>query len=136
MSQENVEIVRRFHDALRRGDHADALGFLAPDVAYKVAQEGVVHGPDAVRAVWERWESDWEDLEETTEELIDAGDHVILGVRFVGRGRRSGIEIGDRFFNVYTLRDGKIVRKVELTERSQALEAVGMSEQDAQAEGS
>jgi ketosteroid isomerase-like protein len=128
MSQENVEIVRKFHEALRRGDHTDALALLAPVVAYKVAQEGMVHGPDAVLDVWERWESDWEDLEETTEELIDAGDHVILGVRYLARGRRSGIEVGDRFFNVYTLRNGKIVRKIEVTERSQALEAAGLSE--------
>jgi ketosteroid isomerase-like protein len=128
MSHENVEIVREFHEALRRGDHTGALALLAPDVAYKVAQEEMVHGPDAVRAVWERWESDWEGLEEITEETIDAGDHVILGVRYRGRGRRSGIEIGDCFFNVYTLRNGKIVRKVELTERSQALEAAGLPE--------
>jgi ketosteroid isomerase-like protein len=128
LSQKNVEIVLAFHDALCRGDHTGASALLAPDVAYKVAQEGFVHGPDAVRAVWERWESDWEDLEEITEEVIDAGNHVVVVVRYTGRGRRSGIEVADRFFHVYTVRNGKIVHKVELTKRSEALEAAGLSE--------
>ena len=38
--------------------------------------------------------------------------------------------IADRFFHVYSLHDGKIVRKVEFTQRSEALEAVGLSDQD------
>jgi ketosteroid isomerase-like protein len=56
MSQENVEIVRRCFDAWRRGDNAEALASLAPDVVWKVAQEAPAHGPDEVRSVWERWE--------------------------------------------------------------------------------
>jgi ketosteroid isomerase-like protein len=128
MSQENVEVVSRFHDALRSGDHAAALALLAADVAYKVAQERVAHGPDAVGAVWERWESDWEGLEEITEEVIDAGDHIVVGVRHSGRGRRSGVDVVYRSFHIYTVRDGRIVRKLELAERSEALEAAGLSE--------
>ncbi len=128
MSQENVEIVRRCFDAWNRRDHVDVLEFLAPDVVWKVAQEGPAYGPDAVRRVWERWEADWETLEETPEEFIDAGDHVAVTVHYKGRGRGSGIEISDRYFHVYTFRDGKIVRKLETGERSEALEAVGLSE--------
>jgi uncharacterized protein len=128
MSRENVKIVRRCFDAWGRGDHAEALAPLAPDVVWKVAQEAPAHGPDEVRSVWERWEADWEELEETPEEFIDAGDHVVVTVHYKGRGRGSGIEIAGRTFHVYTFRDGKIVRKIELTERSEALEAAGLSE--------
>jgi ketosteroid isomerase-like protein len=60
--------------------------------------------------------ADWEELEETPEAFIDAGEHLFVTVHHKGRG--SGIEIADRTFHVYTFRDGKIVRKVELTERS------------------
>jgi uncharacterized protein len=128
MSQENVEIVRRCFEAWARGDHAAALEFLAPDVVWKVAQEGPANGPDAVQSVWQRWEADWDVLEEIPEEFIDAGDHVLVTVHHKGRGRGSGIEIAGRTFHVYTFRDGKIVRKLEVTDRSEALEAAGLRE--------
>jgi ketosteroid isomerase-like protein len=130
MSQENVETVRRYFEALGRGDYNDALALVAPDVVWKVAQEAPVQGPDAIRSVWDRWEADWEELEETPGEFIDAGDHVFVTVHYQGRGRGSGILIDARVYHVYTLRDGKCVRKVEFTDRAEALEAAGLSEQD------
>ena len=128
MSQENVEIVREFFDTYLRGDYAGALACLAPDVVYKVAQEAPAHGPEAVRAVWERWESDWEELEMVPEEFIDAGDDVFVTVYYSARGRGSGIELDTRCYDVYTLRDGKCVRKVEFIERSDGLKAAGLLE--------
>jgi ketosteroid isomerase-like protein len=59
-----------------RGSDAEVV---APMAHIWTIRDG--HRADAVRAVWERWESDWEGLEETTEELIDAGDNVVHGVR-------------------------------------------------------
>jgi ketosteroid isomerase-like protein len=128
MSQENVEIVRRFGEAMDRGDHASALRFLAPDVVVTVMQEGAVHGREAVSAMWKRWEAEWEEMEIVTEELLDVGDHVVVTMRESGRGRSSGAKVGARYFSVVTLRDGKIVRAAEYTERSRALEAAGLQE--------
>ena len=51
-----------------------------------------------------------------------------MTVRLQGRGRGSGVEVDARFYDVYTLRDGLIVRMDQFTERSQALEAVGQAE--------
>jgi ketosteroid isomerase-like protein len=128
MSQENVEIVRRLFDSYQRDDPAEALACLAPDVVYEVGQEVPARGRDEVRAMWERWESSWGQIEMTPEQFIDAGDHVIVAVHYSGRGRGSGIEFGSRTFDVYTLRDGLCVRKLEFNERSHALEAAGFSE--------
>lgn len=47
-----------------------------------------------------------------------------MTVRLRGRGRGSGVEIDALFYDLYTLRDGIIVRMDQFTERSQALEAV------------
>ena len=46
---------------------------------------------------------------------------------FRGRGRGSGVEVDSRFYEIYTLRDGKIVRVDEFAERSEALKAAGLS---------
>jgi uncharacterized protein len=128
MSEANVEVVRDFTEAYIRGDHAAAVSYLAPDVVYEVGQEMPARRPDQVPAMWERWESDWDRLELIPEEYIDAGDQVMLAVRYSGRGRASGIEFEDRLFEVYTLHDGKIARKRDFKTRSEALEAAGLSE--------
>ena len=128
MSQENVEIVRRGFEASVRGDLDEVLASLDPDVVYKPAQEAAVRGRNAVRASLERWEAEWDEVQMTSEEIIDAGDHVVQAILFWGRGRGSGIEVEGRFFQVYTLRDGKAVRWEEFSDRSEALEAAGLSE--------
>jgi ketosteroid isomerase-like protein len=128
MSQENVEIVRKLFDSYRADDPAQALACLAPDVIYEVGQEVAAQGRDEVRAMWERWESSWGEIEMNPEEFIEAGDHVVVAVRYSGRGRGSGIEFGARTFDVYTIRDGLCVRKLEFNDRDEALEAAGLSE--------
>ena len=47
---------------------------------------------------------------------------------------RDGIEVGSRPTLVWTIRDGAIERVSMYQERQDALEAVGLSEQDAHAE--
>jgi ketosteroid isomerase-like protein len=128
MSRENVEIVRRFTEAYLRGDHVRAVSYLAADVVYEVGQELPVRRPDELLATWERWEAEWERIELIPEEYIDAGDQVVVVVRYSGRGRASGIELEDRLFEVHTLRDGKVARKRDFKTRSEALEAAGLSE--------
>jgi ketosteroid isomerase-like protein len=128
MSQENVEDVRRSIEAYLRGDYAAASAYLAPDVVWEVGQELPARGPAAVRDLWKRWDSEWEELETTAEEYIDAGDSVVVAMRYRGRGRVSGVEVNDRQFEVHTFRQRQCVRKVDYRERSDALEAAGLSE--------
>ena len=85
-------------------------------------------GHDAVRASLARWKGEWDDYEVMPEEFVDSGDRVVATVHLRGRGRGSGVEIDARFYEVYTLRDGKIVRMDQFTERSEALEAAGLRE--------
>lgn len=128
MSQANVEAARKCLEAYRRGDYDEASAYLAPDVIWEVGQELPARGPAAVRDVWRRWDAEWEELETIAEEFIDAGDFLVVAVRYRGRGRISGVEVSDELFEVHTLRDGLCVRKVEFQTRSEALAAVGMAE--------
>jgi ketosteroid isomerase-like protein len=127
MSLENVEIVRRLFETYRRGAYEEALACLAPDVVYETGQEAAATGRDEVRAMWERWESAWVELETVAEEFIDAGDRVLVTVRYSGRGRGSGIRFEDRLYDVYTMSDGRCVRKREFRRLSEALEAAGLT---------
>jgi ketosteroid isomerase-like protein len=128
MSQENVEFVRRSIAAYQRGEWEEATGYLAPDVVWEVGQELPARGPAAVREMWARWNDEWELLDMTGEELIDAGDKVLVAMRYQGRGRLSGVAIDQRVFEVHSFRDGRCIRKVDFESRAEALEAAGLSE--------
>jgi ketosteroid isomerase-like protein len=130
MSEENVEIVRKAiayeYDGV--GDRAEAEAIFDPDVVLNPIDEEPSSGFGAMRSDMERWASAFEDLTVTFEEIIDAGDQVVVVAYHQGRGRTSGVNVDTRFYEVYTLREGKVSRVDEYTERQEALEAAGLQE--------
>jgi ketosteroid isomerase-like protein len=129
MSQENVEVVRRAweYEMFGRGGEEAAAHF-ASDVVMNPVEEAPSYGRAAIRDNIQRFASAWDDLQMTAEQFIDAGDRVFVAAHFRGRGRASGITVETRLYEVYTLRDHKVVRVDEYTERSEALKAVGLRE--------
>jgi ketosteroid isomerase-like protein len=79
-------------------------------------------------SVFRRFETAWEKLEVAAEEFIDAGEHVFVAVHFWGTGRASGIPVDACLYEVYTLRDRRIIRVDEFTDRKAAIDAVGLRE--------
>jgi ketosteroid isomerase-like protein len=128
MSQENVDAVRSSIEAYVGGDYMGATAFLAPDVVWENGQELPAHGPAAVRDMWTRWNSEWENLEMVAEEVIDAGDKVLVAMYYRGHGRLSGVEVDGWVFEVHTFRDGQCVRKADFRTRPEALAAAGLPE--------
>ena len=128
MSQENVELVQRAFEAYVREGAGGGIEAFDPEVVWHPADEAPQHGVDAALAHLRRWEAEWDELSTVPEEFIDADDVVLVAVRFSGRGKASGIEVETVTYELYTVRDGKIVRMDEFTERSAALEAAGLSE--------
>ena len=128
MSEEYVEVVRKAiayeYDGV--GDRAEAEAIFDPQVVLNPIDEGPSHGPDEMRYDWERWASAFEELRVTFEEIIDAGDQVVVVAHHQARGRASGVEVDTRFYEVYTLRERKVSRVDEYTERAEALEAAGL----------
>jgi ketosteroid isomerase-like protein len=124
MSLENVEIVCRFLCA----ELDEALTYADPEIVWNPIEELPTQGHDEVRASLARWKAEWDDYKVMPEEYVDMGDSVVVTVRLRGRGRGSGVEIDALFYDVYTLRDGMIVRMDQFTERSQALEAAELGE--------
>ena len=128
MSGENVEVVREAWDAYSRGDYDRIAGFHDPHIVVVTLEDGAVYGNDAVLANYERWDEAWEEAETTLEEVRGHGDRVFVAARFHARGRASGVEVETRLYEVFTVRDGKVLRIDEYATRDDALEAAGLRE--------
>jgi ketosteroid isomerase-like protein len=126
MSQENVEIVREAWEVYSSGDYERLAGFHDPHIVVISLEDGALYGNNAVLANYKRWSEAWETAETTLEEVIGHGDRVFVTVQFHGRGRASGVEVASRFYEVYTLRNSKVLRIDEYEHRADALEAAGL----------
>jgi ketosteroid isomerase-like protein len=62
------------------------------------------------------------------EELVEARDTVLVSVRQSGVGRASGVPAELRYFTLWSFRGGKVIRIESFRQRSEALEAAGLSE--------
>jgi ketosteroid isomerase-like protein len=86
-----------------------------------------LQGLGDVRSAFRDWYEAFEDVESDLEELIDAGEHVIVVFTYRGRGRASGAEVEWKHMaGLWTFREGKVVRVVWLRTREHALKAAGL----------
>ena len=139
MSQENVDVVHRIAVALGQRDLAVFLDLTDPAVEWHssisvVSEGGAYHGHDGVRQYVSDVEDTFESLEATVDRVLDVGDVVIAVGRLHYRGKVSGIETEAPMGWVYRFRQGKVVYLRAFRDPEQALEAVGLSEQDAHAD--
>ena len=52
----------------------------------------------------------------------------IVWAKVTGRGSASGVPVETEHGQIWTLRDGKVIRVVEYFDRAEALKAVGLEE--------
>ena len=133
MSEENVEIVRAQYAAFGRldadGIRSYVLSYFDPDCEYWPVEEiDAIRGHEALIEWIKRWLEAWSSFHSEVEEIIDAGEIVLAAVTSRARGRSSGIETREQWFDVYEMREGRILRSREYLDRDSALEAAGLSE--------
>jgi ketosteroid isomerase-like protein len=139
MSQENVEVVQRAFEASRRpdqreGDDPDAiLEFLDPAVVWEVRSDlpdaDTYTGYEGMRRLFATFREVLDETWYRPVDFIDAGDQVVVPLRWGGRGRASGVEIAEPEETwVFTLRNGKVVHVKEYASKNAALEATGLRE--------
>ncbi len=142
MSQENVEIVREHFENTNARRFNVAMQSFDPSIELVVSEDvavdpGVYRGADAVGEWFGSWFRTFApNYRLDVVELIPVNEAVVAAVDHRGVGRRSGVEVTRRSYNAVWIRQNKIVRVAVFRERSEALEAVGLSEQDAHADSS
>jgi hypothetical protein len=133
MSQENVELVRSLHEAWERGNYS-SIEWADPDIDWVVAD-----GPEPCSGkgliglghAWSAWLSAWEDLRVEVDEYRDLDDErVLILQRKSGRGKHSGLEIGEmhaKSATVCHVHGDKVTKMVLYYKRENAFADLGLS---------
>jgi ketosteroid isomerase-like protein len=131
MSQENVEVVRRWADGLTRGELQVELcdPELRLDNIAEFPITGPYHGHEGLRRWWQDVAEAFDEIRFEVERLIDVDDERVLSVqRVVGRFRHTGIPIDTPWASLFWVRDGRIARAVGYASPKRALKAAGLRE--------
>ena len=139
MSQENVELLRSSWERLMKGDAAarevfDSGVVYEDDLLPENAGE-TYRGVDGMMKAWSVWAEPWDELGTEIEWIRDAGaDWVVSCHRARMRGRGSGVKGERRYAYLWRFRGNKIIYCKSFGDPKQALETLGLSEQDAHAD--
>jgi ketosteroid isomerase-like protein len=117
--------------ALERGElprTAAMLDAFDPEVEWAPleAEGKVFHRRSGMVSILEAWYEAMEDWHVEPEEIVDAGESLLLTVRVRARGRASGATVEDRGYAVFRMRDGKVLRCDEYADFDTARKAAGL----------
>jgi uncharacterized protein len=137
MASELVQLVEKGYEAWNSGDRGWVLDHMSEEVEWKTPPDdpdpGTYRGLQGVEEYWAQWRAAVGQLNFQIEEMIDAGDSVVVVARRQGRGEHSGLEISDRVIQVFEFEDDKCVRVREYYDRDAALSTVRGERSPAQA---
>ena len=137
MSADNVEVVRRVYDWMASGEAERTFDVYDEDIEWDASGAEWLHelgfqhtyrGHSGVREAMRDWLEVWDTISYRPNELIDAGDSVLALVTLEARGRASGATVTYDHPQLWTFRDGRIVRMRVFDDRDQALRAAGLTE--------
>lgn len=132
MSRPNVEVVRGIYEGWREGDFGAVVELFDPNVVFVMRPEfpdaGTYVGREAVAGYTRSFLEPWTRITVEAQELLPAGDTVVASVVQRGVGNASGAETELRYFQLWSLRGGMVIRLENVRERDEALGAAGLGE--------
>jgi ketosteroid isomerase-like protein len=134
MSQENVEVVRSIFGAWERGDYTSAE-WAHPEIGLVIVDgptPGSWTGVAAMAEAWRETLSAFEELLSEADEYRALDDErVLVLMHFSGRGKTSGLEVGNihmKGANLFHVRGGKVSKLVLYWDRERAFADFGLEE--------
>ena len=131
MSQENVNRLRWLLQQLfgGRGIRRDLLADDAEWVnPHDAIERGTRRGADSFNAAIKTVFDTWDDVRFDTARVIDNGDEVVAVGVLRGRIDAAGMEVESPHGQIWTFRDGRVVRMRWFNTHRETLEAAGLSE--------
>jgi ketosteroid isomerase-like protein len=127
----DLEVVKRAYVAWQSGDLDAFVTDYTADVEVRPylgrsLGASTYHGHTGLRQWYADATGEWDRLDVAPEEFVEGDGVVVVGLRAVGVGKGSHIEVDARIWHVIELADGKIFRLRGFGDRGEALRAAGM----------
>jgi ketosteroid isomerase-like protein len=135
MSEQNVEIVHRFQEAVGRGDRESTARLIHPEVEWHTMAAPLL-GVEAVRGrdetvsfIFDRIPEGIEDFKPTVDRISELPDGRLIAVgHYAGRGVSSGAAIEITSAAIYRFEGGMIASFQDFASEAEALQAAGLGE--------
>jgi ketosteroid isomerase-like protein len=130
------DLIRASYRAWGEADLEGLLETLDPDIVFRTSGTfpdfaPVYRGHDGMREFWEDFRAPWEWVEIQVERIVKGDDCAALVIRFRSRGRGSGVMTDLHQGHAVRFKNDRVVGISAHASLEQALEAAGLSEQDA-----
>ena len=143
MSEENVEVVRRWFKAANEEPddmRASVSSYWDADADYyparKFPEARPCHGPEAISNFLIRFMEAWSGLEWTVEEAFEvSGDRVLVRAGMRSEGRESGMSLDGDVYRCFWVRHGLFFRVEDHLTLKGALQALGLPGETLEAAG-
>ena len=133
MASANLDLVQSLYVAWERGDWS-SVEWAHPEIEFVIADgptpgswkgvAGMVEGFRGVLSAWEDWRTEAVEYREL------GGERVLALVHLSGRGKTSGVEVGQmraNGANLFHISGGKVTRLVIYFDAEQALADLGLA---------
>ena len=131
MSARRLDLVRDGFERWNREDPSWVLEHMSPEVEWITPATdpyaGTYRGHQGVQEFWSRWRSAVGQLRFRLDELVDAGDHVLVIATRSAKSPETGLEVYDMIAQVFSFDEqDKCVRVQEFHGREAAERAAGI----------
>ena len=131
MSQENIKIVKDIYKSFEQRDIPAVLNLFDPSIEWIAAENSPAavgspyHGRDEVReGVFMRIAAGFEGFTIKVDELLDAGDKIVMLGYYLGTRKATGKYFKAQVAHIWTIADGKAAKFQQYTDTYQMAEIV------------
>jgi len=131
MSQESLQVVESFYNAMKAGDLGAALALIDPNIEWSEAENFVyadqspyVGRDNLINGLFMRLATEWEGFAAIPEQYVGTGDTVAVMGRYRGTFRATGKPVSAQMVHVFKIAGGKIVRFQQYTDTAQFRDVV------------
>jgi ketosteroid isomerase-like protein len=133
MSQENVELVRRLYEVWNGPNgQEEVMGFLSADFEFvnpgHAVETGTRHGHAGWSQAMRSLDAAFCQYSHEVGEFRALGDRVLCFTTFVAKTTADSVALRQSELQLWTLRDGEVIRLEWFHDHAEALEAAGLSE--------
>ena len=132
MAQDFLGKLQAGYDAFGSGDERKFIELLHPEFRYRARAElpggGEYVGRDAFDRRLAELREMFDGLRFEPREYIVHAEHVVVPLRWSGRGGTSGVEVSQDVFHVWRIRDGMGLELQVFSDREEALRCAGIED--------